>query len=66
VIFDPNVRDAAVELGSKGRRVPPPKLVYDHPADVVAVTLVARARVAEACDEQLERRGRLAPTKEAH
>ena len=57
VIVDPNVRDAAVELGSKGRRVPPPELVDDHPADVVPVTLVARARIAEARDEQLERRG---------
>jgi hypothetical protein len=57
VILDPNIRDAAVELGSKGRRVPSPELVDDHPADVVPVTLVARARVAEPCDEQLERRG---------
>ena len=46
--------------------VPPRELVDDHPADVVPVALVTRAGVAEARDEQVERRGRLAPTEEAH
>jgi hypothetical protein len=31
--------------------VPSPELVDDHPADVVSVALVARARIAEARDQ---------------
>ena len=44
----------------------PRELVEDHPADVVARRCVLAARVAETCDEQIERRGRLASTEEPH
>ena len=42
-------------------------LVDHHPADVVAMAGVAAARIAEADDEQIERRGAFAPAPgEAH
>ena len=46
--------------------VAPRELVDDHPAGVVARGCVLAARVAETGDEQVERRGVLAPTEEAH
>jgi hypothetical protein len=46
--------------------VPAGKLVDDHPAGVVPVAGVLATRVAEAHDEEIERRGAFAPTEEAH
>jgi len=45
--------------------VPARKLVDDQPAGVVAVALVLAARVAEADDQEVERRGRCASTEES-
>jgi hypothetical protein len=42
------------------------ELVGDHPPHVVPVALVLATRVAEAGHEEIQRRGALAPTKEAH
>ena len=44
--------------------MPAGELVDDHEADVVAVMFVLAARVSETDDEQVERRGALAPTEE--
>src|SRR5581483_10589267 len=63
---DPQLRQLAAELGAEGDAVAPGQLVDDHPADVVPVTFVLPARVAEADHEQVERRGALAPTEERH
>jgi hypothetical protein len=46
--------------------VPFRQLVHDEPADVVARLLVFAARIPEPRDQQVERRGLLAPTEEAH
>jgi hypothetical protein len=47
--------------------VPPCELLDDHPADVVAIACVFAARIPEADDEQVERRGPVASTpREAH
>jgi hypothetical protein len=42
--------------------VPPRELIDDHEADVVPVALVLAPRIAEADDQQVERRGAFAPT----
>src|SRR5207253_1427871 len=55
------------ELAPPAAAVSPRELVDHHPADVVAVTDVFPARVSEADDEQVERRGAVgAPPEEAH
>jgi len=47
--------------------VPARELVDDHPSDVVSVLCVLAAGIAEADDEQLERRGPVASTpRETH
>ena len=56
--------EPAAELALERAVVTARELVDDHPADVVPVTLVLAARVSEPDDEQVERRGRLAPTEE--
>ena len=59
-------RDLSRELRAKGAVVPSGELVRDQPADVVPRARVLPPRVAQAGDEQIECRGALAPTKEAH
>ena len=56
----------AVELRAPGPAVAPRELVEHEPARVVTRALVLAARVAEARDQQVQRRGLLAPTEEAH
>jgi hypothetical protein len=46
--------------------VPARQLVEHEPAGVMASPLVLAARIAEAYDQQIQRRGALAPTEEAH
>ena len=46
--------------------MPPRELVDDEPANVVARVLVLAPWISEASDEQVERRGALAPTEESH
>src|SRR6185295_7998261 len=46
--------------------MPARQLVEHEPAGVVAGPLVLASRIAEARDEQIQRRGALAPTEEAH
>ena len=62
VLVEADLGELAGELGAQRAVVPARELVDDHPADVVAVALVLAARVAEADDEQVERRGAFAPT----
>src|SRR5581483_1594853 len=61
-----NLGQAAGELGAPRPSVPARELVDDHPPRVVPRTGVLAAGVAEPRDEQVERRGILAPTEEAH
>src|SRR5439155_13205437 len=66
-VAHPYFGELAVELRAKRAAVSSRQLVHDHPADVVARALVLPARVAETCDEQIERRGAFPPTsKEVH
>src|SRR5438552_18086772 len=58
---EPNLCKAAVELAAPRRPVATCQLVEDHPADVVPVAGVFASRVAKPDDEQIERRGALAP-----
>src|SRR5205085_1174390 len=57
--------EPAGELRAERAAVAPRQLVGDEPADVVPRPLVLAARVAEAHDEQVERRGGLASTEQA-
>ena len=66
VLVDPCLGEPPVELRLEGGIAAAGELVDDHPADVVAITLVTRSGVAEARDEQIERRGTLASTEETH
>ena len=63
---DADLGQLAGELGAEGAVVAPRQLVDDHPPRVVPVARVLAARVAETDDEQVQRRGALAPTKEPH
>ena len=65
-LVDPHLRELAGELRAERPVVSPGELVDDHPAGVVTVARVLAAGVAETDDEQIERRGALAPTEEAH
>src|SRR5829696_9896691 len=58
--------EAAGELRAERAAVPARELVRDEPADVVPGPLVLAPRIAETRDEQVERRGLLAPTQHAH
>ena len=65
--IEPKLGDLAVELPLPGGAVATGQLVDHHPADVVAMAGVAAARIAEADDKQIERRGAFAPAPgEAH
>ena len=64
-VLDADLGEPAAELPLERALVPARQLVDDHPADVVPVRRMLAAGVAEACDEQVERRGRVAPTEEA-
>src|SRR5687768_6801886 len=61
----PNLRDLARELRPEGAAVPPCQLVGDEEADVVPRARVLAPWIAEAGDEEVERRGVLAPTENA-
>ena len=61
MIVDPHIREPARELAPPGRVVAPCELVHDHVADVVSVVDVLAAGIAEADDQQVERRGAFAP-----
>ena len=62
-----HLRELAVELALPRRAVTARELVDDHPADVVPVPGVFAPGIAEADDEQIERRGAVASTpREAH
>src|SRR5919197_2246327 len=64
---EPHFGELAVELALPRRTVPARELVEHHPAGVVTVTRVLAARIAEADDEEVERRGAFASTpREAH
>src|SRR5215211_6811708 len=63
---DARLREAARELGAERAAVPARQLVGDEPADVVPRPLVLVAGIAETGDKQVERRGLLAPTQQAH
>ena len=63
---DADLGEPAGELRLERAVVPPRELVDDHPADVVPVARMFAARVAETDDEEIERRGAVAPTEEAH
>ena len=63
---DADLGELAGELRLERAVVAPRQLVDDQPADVVPVARVLAARVAEADDEKIERRGALPPTEEAH
>ena len=65
-LIEPCLADPAVELRPERRITAPRELVDHHPADVVPIPLVPRSGVAETSDEQVERRGRLASTEDAH
>ena len=65
-LAEPHLRERAGELRAPGAAVPPRQLVEHQPARVVTGPLVLAARVAEARDQQIQRRGALAPTEEAH
>src|SRR5207249_3266007 len=54
------------ELRAERAAVPACELVGDHPPDVVPRPLVLAAGIAEARDEQIERRSGLAATQQAH
>src|SRR3954471_8119848 len=58
---DAHLGELSRELAPPGAAVPPCELVGDHVADVVAVPRVLAAGVAEADDEQVERRGAIPP-----
>ena len=59
-----NLGKMATELTLERPIVATREFIDDHEADVVAVALVAPTRVPEPDDEQVERRGGLAPTEE--
>src|SRR5919106_853421 len=65
-VVDARLGEPAAELRPKRARVPSGELVRDHPPHVVTIPCVFGAGVAQSRDEQLERRGGLAPTKEPH
>ena len=58
---EPDLCQAAVELRAPRPAVPARELVHHHPAGVVARLRVVAAGIAEPDDEQVERRGPLAP-----
>src|SRR4029453_9539955 len=61
-----HVRDLAGELRAPRAAVPPGELVGAHEADVVPRRRVLAPRVAEPNDQEVERRGLLAPTEQTH
>src|SRR5581483_8405294 len=61
VAVDAHLGEPARELAAEAGAVAPRELVHDHVADVVPVPGVLAPRVAEADDEQVERRGAFAP-----
>ena len=65
-IAETRLRQHPRELRAPRAALPPRELVEDEPAQVVARALVLATRVAETRDQQVERRGALAPTKKAH
>jgi hypothetical protein len=65
-IAEPDLAELAGELRAERAVVPACQLVDDHPAGVVPVARVLAARIAETDDEEIERRGALPSTKEAH
>src|SRR5439155_12793858 len=67
VPVQPHLRNLTVELALPPRPMPARELFDDHPPDVVAVSGVLAAGIAEADDQQIERRGALASTpRQAH
>src|SRR5581483_190790 len=62
----PDLRQLPGELAPEGARVPSRELVDDQPSCVVTRTLVLSPRIAEPGDEEIERRGAVAPTREPH
>src|SRR5207253_4292928 len=67
VAVEADLREPAGELALPGCAVPTRELLDDHPADVVPVAGVFATRIAEADDEQLERRGPVAsPPRQPH
>src|SRR5919201_5527224 len=65
-LAEPDLRCRPGELRAPRAPMPARELVQHEPAGVVARALVVAARVAQPRDEQIERRGPLAPTKQAH
>ncbi len=65
VPVDPHLREPAVELRAPGAVVAPRELVDDEPADVVPVSRVLAAGVAEPRDEQVVR-GAVATRPQPH
>src|SRR5919106_5725648 len=65
-LADPQLAQIAGELAAPGAAVAPRQLVHDHVADVVPVAGVLAARVPEARDEQVERRGGVASPEQSH
>src|SRR6266511_3449970 len=63
-VSEPHFYEPAAELRAPRAAVPAYELVHDEPADVVAVARVLAPGVAESRDEQVERRGALAPAPE--
>src|SRR6185369_2119523 len=63
---EPDVGDLAGELRAPRPAVPPRELVSDHEADVVPRRRVLTPGIAEPDDQEVERRGLLAPTEQAH
>ena len=64
--IEPKLGELTGELRAPAAVEPPRELVHHHPADVVAVALVLAPGVSQPDDEQVECRGRLAPTKQPH
>ena len=65
-VIEPDLGELPRELRAERAVMTACELVDDHPAGVVAVAGVLAARVAQADDEEIERRGAFAPTEEAH
>src|SRR6185295_10359721 len=62
--LDPGLCEASAELRLERGVVTASELVDHHPADVVAIALVLATGIPEPDHEQIERRGRCAPTEE--
>src|SRR4029453_13455558 len=65
-VSESDLRERPRELRAPRAAAPPRGPVHPQPARVVPRALVLPAGVAKAGDEQVQRRGALAPTEEAH